>query len=526
MADLEVQANDMVRRLGLQDRPDLLDWAVTPIDRGHHLAFLAAAGSGKETVFGLAALEASEAAGQGAQVLVIVPDGDRESAVARAIQRCVEPSGLAVARLSSEPDASSPPDILVARATTLLPRVRAGAVGLSGLRLLVIDGFADMKALGEWTSAEPVLETVPDGCRKVLVSHRADPEFVEVIRRQLPRARTWPEELLTTATRKEPGEPGETEAGAARTVLCRIATEGERAAAIRGCLADARAAGCAAARLTCVDTGARADLRAALMVSGIDVAPTTGTESVDAGEPLTVALGGTGDEAAVLVGLPLRLEAVRDALPPGTRGYAVVAPALAPQLDLMLARMGARSVPVAGGGPGGAGDDLEEYRATIRATVQSGDWMPDLALVEPLLAELGAAPVAAALSRLYRVKHDGPEGPVRPWPDVEAASTIPEAGARPERRRRRAEEVPLGARPAWTRLYFGIGRGDEARAADLVGAITGEAGIAGGQIGKIQVMGKFSLVDVDSQVADLVLARLDGVTIRGREVPVRLDRDA
>ncbi|HEM46964.1 MAG TPA: hypothetical protein ENO23_07955, partial [Alphaproteobacteria bacterium] len=56
--------------------------------------------------------------------------------------------------------------------------------------------------------------------------------------------------------------------------------------------------------------------------------------------------------------------------------------------------------------------------------------------------------------------------------------------------------------------------------------ITGETGIAGAQIGKIEIMGNFSLVDVDSQVADAVMRKLDGVQIRGRTVPVRRDRES
>jgi hypothetical protein len=114
---------------------------------------------------------------------------------------------------------------------------------------------------------------------------------------------------------------------------------------------------------------------------------------------------------------------------------------------------------------------------------------------------------------------------VRPWADVEAASTIP-AGPAPTRKRRAQPDAPLGVRPAWTRLYFGVGRRDDAKPGDLGGAITGEAGVAGAQVGKIEIMGNFSLVDVDSQVADAVLSKLDGATIRGRTVPVRRDREA
>jgi ATP-dependent RNA helicase DeaD len=62
------------------------------------------------------------------------------------------------------------------------------------------------------------------------------------------------------------------------------------------------------------------------------------------------------------------------------------------------------------------------------------------------------------------------------------------------------------------------------RAADLVGAITGETGIAGAQIGKIEIRGSFSLVEVDSQVVDDVIRKLDGTGIRGRAVTVKRDR--
>jgi ATP-dependent RNA helicase DeaD len=59
----------------------------------------------------------------------------------------------------------------------------------------------------------------------------------------------------------------------------------------------------------------------------------------------------------------------------------------------------------------------------------------------------------------------------------------------------------------------------------LVGAITGETGVVGGQIGKIDIRGGFSLVDVDAQVLEQVVEGLDGVVIKGRTVAVRPDRE-
>jgi ATP-dependent RNA helicase DeaD len=71
---------------------------------------------------------------------------------------------------------------------------------------------------------------------------------------------------------------------------------------------------------------------------------------------------------------------------------------------------------------------------------------------------------------------------------------------------------------------MGIGRKDDVRPSDLVGALTGEAGIAGGQIGKIEIRSGFSVAEIDSQVVDQVIRRMQGVTIRGQPVTVRRDR--
>jgi ATP-dependent RNA helicase DeaD len=158
------------------------------------------------------------------------------------------------------------------------------------------------------------------------------------------------------------------------------------------------------------------------------------------------------------------------------------------------------------------------------------DLVPELLVLEPLIDRFGAVRVAAALSGLLRRRDESP-GTVVPWPDIEAASLsmpssspgMPAEGRGPSTRR--PADPPRGARTAWTKLFFGIGRKDDIKPGDLVGAITGETGIVGGQIGKIDIRGGFTLVEIDSQVVDDVVRKLAGVTIRGQEVPVRLDRD-
>ena len=96
-----------------------------------------------------------------------------------------------------------------------------------------------------------------------------------------------------------------------------------------------------------------------------------------------------------------------------------------------------------------------------------------------------------------------------------------------------APSSPHGGRPggsappggAWVRLFIGGGRRAGVRPADLVGAITAEAGVPGSVIGAIQIADSFSLVDVADEVVEQVVRALRTATIRGRTFLVRLDRD-
>ncbi len=74
-------------------------------------------------------------------------------------------------------------------------------------------------------------------------------------------------------------------------------------------------------------------------------------------------------------------------------------------------------------------------------------------------------------------------------------------------------------------LFVGAGREAGIRPGDLVGAITGEAGINSRELGAIQIADRFSLVEVPAARADEIIAALKATTIRGRKVPVRRDRD-
>jgi ATP-dependent RNA helicase DeaD len=75
-----------------------------------------------------------------------------------------------------------------------------------------------------------------------------------------------------------------------------------------------------------------------------------------------------------------------------------------------------------------------------------------------------------------------------------------------------------------TRLFVGAGRAAGIRPKDLVGAIAGESGVTGREIGAIEIADRFSLVEVPEAAADEVIAALKGTTIKGRRPTVRRER--
>ena len=75
-----------------------------------------------------------------------------------------------------------------------------------------------------------------------------------------------------------------------------------------------------------------------------------------------------------------------------------------------------------------------------------------------------------------------------------------------------------------TRLFVGAGRAAGVRPGDLVGAITNEAGLRGGDIGAIQIADGFSLVEVPDDAADHVIRALRAATVKGLKVMVRRER--
>ncbi|AJC18789.2 ATP-dependent RNA helicase DbpA [Pandoraea sputorum] len=69
------------------------------------------------------------------------------------------------------------------------------------------------------------------------------------------------------------------------------------------------------------------------------------------------------------------------------------------------------------------------------------------------------------------------------------------------------------------------GKKDKIRPGDVLGALTGEAGFAAAQIGKINVLENFTYIAVDRDIAPVALRKLSDGRVKGRKVKVRFLQD-
>ena len=529
-----------------QDQPDKAEESAAPVPeplealsgavgRGRHLALIAAEGAGLARLYAAAAARDLAAHdGDGGQVFVLTDSVERSRRCAAGMYETARAAGydVVVVAPGATMDAAARASILVGPPGPLLEAVRKGDVSATALRGLVLD---DVRALAPaWAAVEALLQASGEETRRIAATHARDAEFDELIGRWLPRARRWPNELFAETRAAVPGAGG----GPATPIsVASRATRAGRLARLADLLHEIARAGAATA--VSVETAPTAvpDVCAALATAGFNV---TGSGAADA--PELEAEAGAGDAAEAGAGALVRVggwgevdpatHAVAFELPPAPgplaraaaiadRCYAIVDPLHERQFELTSARAGLPVAPL--GEPLDAAllDDIAAFRARISEALEQQDLASGALLLAPLIEEHGAARVAGALAGLLRAA-DRPRSATQPGQP--SATGDARAATRPETRADR--HARRATRPTWTRVFVGVGKRDGAGPGDLVGAITGETPAAGGQIGRIEIRHNFSLVDVDSLVADEVVRGLDGRRIKGRDVVARLDRDA
>jgi ATP-dependent RNA helicase DeaD len=153
----------------------------------------------------------------------------------------------------------------------------------------------------------------------------------------------------------------------------------------------------------------------------------------------------------------------------------------------------------------GAHDPIELAAAAFKIAVQEREARRPGRGISWVMSpeELAAAQVA-----------EQPEEPL-------ATATHPAGAKAPAAGKRTRERTP---RQPMARLFLRVGKYDNVRPADIVGAIANEANVPGDIVGDIDLYDNFSFVEVPVTMADDVLAALNRTTIRGRAPHATLAR--
>jgi ATP-dependent RNA helicase DeaD len=175
---------------------------------------------------------------------------------------------------------------------------------------------------------------------------------------------------------------------------------------------------------------------------------------------------------------------------------------------------------------------LELTREALREILLKDDDLEAFeTAVQPLAEEFGLFSTALAAVKLAREA----SGAVRDEDEIPPAELPSDRDRRKPGGRDRgprsdsgsktgARRGGRGAAEGMTRLFVGTGRSAGVRPQDLVGAIAGESGLSGQDIGHIEIAGRFSLVEVPESAADEVVSALRRTSIKGRKTTIRRER--
>ncbi|CCZ62740.1 dEAD-box ATP-dependent RNA helicase YdbR [Hungatella hathewayi CAG:224] len=68
------------------------------------------------------------------------------------------------------------------------------------------------------------------------------------------------------------------------------------------------------------------------------------------------------------------------------------------------------------------------------------------------------------------------------------------------------------------RLFINIGKNQNVKPGDILGAIAGESGMPGKMVGSIDMYDKYTFVEVPRENADAVLQAMKDVKIKGKNI--------
>jgi ATP-dependent RNA helicase DeaD len=529
-----------VTALGYEEPTPVQRETIPHLLAGRDMLAQAATGTGKTAAFTLPMLHrlsAEPGHRRRTRGLILVPTRELAMQVAEAIHKYARGSGIAVvpiyggAAIGQQVRAlERGADIVVATPGRALDHLRRRSLDLMALRMLVLDEADEMLDMGFAEDLDAILDALPAERQMALFSATMPPRILQIAARHLKDPQRITIAREKTAAGKAPRvrqvayvvsraqKPAalqrvlDMESPSSALVFCRTRLEvdslvetlnahGYRAEALHGGMQQRQ-------RDTVMNRfrTARTDLLVATDVAarGLDVPQLSHVFNYDvpsAPDAYVHRIGRTG--RAGRGGTAITLMEPRE-----HRHLRVIENLTKQKIEVgqlpTVADLRARR--------------LELTRASLRERVLQGDLDDVRVVIESLAEEFDLVDVAAAAVKLAHVAAGGDEPLQMPEP---------QRAAQEDRRPRRVDRpAPVKRGDGLTRIFVGAGRNAGIRPADLVGAITGEARIASGELGAIEIADRFSLVEVPQDRADDIVAAMRKATLRGQKVQVRRDREA
>lgn len=491
---------------GIETPTSLQAHAIPVLARGNSAVLRAGAGAGALLAWGTALLHQIEPGAGAPGALVLVPTGESALEVARSLGRIGLETGHRCAALGGPFVLAAHADILVATPQGLRSALSTSEVRTPSVRTLVVEGAGTILADGA-ADVEAVLEFLAGQELQTIII--ADPITSAVrtfVDSHVKRSVFLPPEAAGDGSPTAPLERG---------VLKVVAADGRSPEdTLLALLAERLDEAVQHALLYFRTEDRAADAADLLSLHGYasgspgdaEVPVWLGTDPLDARQRLRDS--GVAPDALMTVSADVPPDA--DALDRRHGGevgtnVVLVRPRELPHLRRAALEAGYRLEEVSL--REGARDRENDFLTRIEEALRQEDLGAYLTLLDPLLERWTGPEVAAALAAMVRRMPEGGQ---------DGDETTAAAGRR--------STVERGRPPAWAHLFLSIGKRDGVGPGDLVGAITGEAGLKGEQVGRIDVKDNFSRVEVEDAQAHRVIAALNGISIRGRSVRADFDR--
>ncbi len=557
---LEARLLATLDQLGYEEPTPIQREAIPPLLAGKDVLGQAATGTGKTAAFTLPLLQRlAQGANARPAALILVPTRELAVQVGEAVQRYGKELRTSVVTIYGG-QAFGPQfqalkrgvDVVVATPGRALDHIRRQTLKLAQVRVVVLDEADEMLDMGFADDLDAILEQTPATKQTALFSATMPPRIKSIAHRHL----THPVEISIA---KEPVKAGTAPrvqqtayvvakpyrgAALARVldmagpksalVFCRTRVEvdevtvmlngrGHRAEAIHGGMSQPQRD-----RVMQAFRTGQTELLVATDVAarGLDIPSVSHVINFDLPSSAEVYVhrigrtGRAGREGAAITILDPREERLLRSIEQITKAKVTVAPV--PSVADLLAKR------------------LERTRAAVQEAMQADDIGEFRGVAEALAASSDPFTLAAAAMKLVfqsqggdRVEEDIPAVPVRrpePYrsmqrPGGRAGDRDRGAPSRPGNRPSQGRPGRVGPMAGMTRIYIGAGWSAGITPGDLVGAIANEARINSKALGGIEILDRFSLVEVPDAMASKIIDVLGRARIKGQKVVVRLFRE-